>query len=135
MEKKTTQLTGILIVSMLMCASLVAVITLSPLDKGTYTYKLNTFQSYDDLLAFLHKRFETGANQGRYYDSPNLMFAKSESAATAMEQLKVVRCLLLIQPQMCRLLAWTSLISLKPMEPTCTLSQITRSLSSRHTRS
>ncbi|MCX6663529.1 MAG: beta-propeller domain-containing protein, partial [Euryarchaeota archaeon] len=83
MEKKTTQLTGILIVSMLTCASLVAVITLSPLDKGTYTYKLNTFQSYDDLLAFLHKRFETGANQGRYYDSLNIMFAKSESGATA----------------------------------------------------
>jgi len=82
MEKKTTQLTGILIVSMLTCASLVAVITLSPLDKGAYTYKLNTFQSYDELLAFLHKRFETGANQGRYYDSLNLMFAKSESAAT-----------------------------------------------------
>ena len=82
MEKKTTQLIGILIVSMLTCASLVAVITLSPLDKGAYTYKLNTFQSYDELLAFLHKRFETGANQGRYYDSLNLMFAKSESAAT-----------------------------------------------------
>jgi uncharacterized secreted protein with C-terminal beta-propeller domain len=82
MKKKTTQLTGILIVSMLTCASLVAVITLSPLDKGTYTYKLNTFQSYDDLLAFLHKRFETAANQGRYYDSVNLMFAKSESGTT-----------------------------------------------------
>jgi len=83
MEKKTTQLTGILIVSMLTCASLVAVITLSPLDKGTYTYKLNTFQSYDDLFAFLHKRFETGANQGRYYGSPTLMFAKSESGVIA----------------------------------------------------
>jgi len=82
MEKKTTQLTGILIVSMLTCTSLVAVITLSPLDKGTYTYKLNTFQSYDDLLAFLHNRYETGANQGRYYDSLNIMFAKSESGAT-----------------------------------------------------
>jgi len=82
MEKKTTQLTGILIVSMLTCASLVAVITLSPLDKGAYTYKLNTFQSYDELLSFLQKRFEAGANQGRYYDSLNIMFAKSESGAT-----------------------------------------------------
>ncbi|MCJ7697936.1 MAG: beta-propeller domain-containing protein, partial [Thermoplasmata archaeon] len=82
MEKKTTQLTGILIVSMLTCASLVTVITLSPLDKGAYTYKLNTFQSYDELLSFLQKRFEAGANQGRYYDSLNIMFAKSESGAT-----------------------------------------------------
>ncbi|MCX6667557.1 MAG: beta-propeller domain-containing protein, partial [Euryarchaeota archaeon] len=82
MNKKTIQITGILIVSMLTCAGLVAVITLSPLDKGAYTYKLNTFQSYDELLAFLHKRFETGANQTRYYDSLNIMFAKSESGAT-----------------------------------------------------
>ena len=84
MEKKTTQLTGILIVSMLTCASLVAVITLSPLDKGTYTYKLNTFTNYEDLLAFLHKRFETSGNQGRYYGGgPNVLFEKSAQAPTA----------------------------------------------------
>jgi inhibitor of cysteine peptidase len=83
MEKKTTQLTGILIVSMLTCASLVAVITLSPLDKGTYTYKLNTFTNYEDLLAFLHKRFETSGNQGRYYGGgPNVLFEKSAQAPT-----------------------------------------------------
>ena len=84
MEKKTTQITGILIVSMLTCASLVAVITLSPLDKGTYTYKLNSFTTYDDLLAFLHKRFETGVNQGRTYGGgPMVMFEKSDTAAPA----------------------------------------------------
>jgi inhibitor of cysteine peptidase len=83
MEKKTTQLIGILIVSMLTCASLVAVITLSPLDKGAYTYKLNTFQSYDDLLVFLQKRYEAGANQGRYYDNYNVAIEKSGQAPTA----------------------------------------------------
>ncbi len=80
MEKKTTQITGILIVSLLVCASLVAVITLSPLDKGAYTYKLNTFQSYDDLRSFLEKRFTTG-NQGRSYDSPTVMFLKESGVA------------------------------------------------------
>jgi uncharacterized secreted protein with C-terminal beta-propeller domain len=80
MEKKTTQLIGILIVSMLTCASLVAVISLSPLDKGTYTYKLNTFQSYDELLAFLHKRYEAGTNQGRFYDNYNIAIEKSAQA-------------------------------------------------------
>ena len=80
MEKKTTQITGILIVSLLVCASLVAVITLSPLDKGAYTYKLNTFQSYDDLRSFLQKRFTTG-NQGRSYDSPTVMFSKESGVA------------------------------------------------------
>jgi len=77
MDEKTTQLTGILVVSMLTCASLVAIITLSPLDKGAYTYKLNTFQSYDELLAFLHQRFEAGAEQGRNYGSPLVMFSKT----------------------------------------------------------
>ena len=81
MEKKTTQITGILIVSLLVCASLVAVITLSPLDKGAYTYKLNTFQSYDDLRSFLEKRFAAGGNQGRYYDSPTVLFSKESGAA------------------------------------------------------
>ncbi|DAC73108.1 MAG TPA: hypothetical protein DSN98_01500 [Thermoplasmata archaeon] len=84
MEKKTTQITGILIVSMLTCASLVAVITLSPLDKGAYTYKLNTFTNYDDLLTFLHARFEASGNQGRYNGGgPNVLFEKSGQAPTA----------------------------------------------------
>jgi inhibitor of cysteine peptidase len=84
MEKKTTQITGILIVSMLTCASLVAIITLSPLDKGTYTYKLNSFANYNDLLTFLHKRFDSSVNQGRTYGGgPMLEFSKSEQAPTA----------------------------------------------------
>jgi inhibitor of cysteine peptidase len=83
MEKKTTQITGILIVSLLVCASLVAVITLSPLDKGAYTYKLNTFESYDDLRSFLEKRFTAGGSQGRLYDSPNIMFSKESAGNDA----------------------------------------------------
>ncbi|HWR62818.1 MAG TPA: beta-propeller domain-containing protein [Candidatus Thermoplasmatota archaeon] len=83
MEKKTTQITGILIVSLLVCASLVAVITLSPLDKGAYTYKLNTFESYDDLRSFLEKRFAAGGSQGRLYDSPNVMFSKESAGNDA----------------------------------------------------
>jgi uncharacterized secreted protein with C-terminal beta-propeller domain len=83
MEKKTTQLIGILIVSMLTCTSLVAVITLSPLDKGTYTYKLSTFTNYEDLYAFLQKRFEASGNQGYYYSgNPNVLFEKSAQAPT-----------------------------------------------------
>lgn len=79
MEKKNKQVTGILLVSMLVCASLVALIAFSPLDQGAYTYELNTFQSYDELFSFLKKRFESAGNQGRYYDSINIMFSKSES--------------------------------------------------------
>ena len=71
---------------MLTCASLVAVICLLPRDKGAYTYKLNTFQSYDELFAFLQKRYESGSGQERYYDSPNVLFDKSTGAADATAQ-------------------------------------------------
>jgi inhibitor of cysteine peptidase len=84
MEKKTTQLTGILIVSMLACSSLVAIIAFSPLDQGAYTYKLNTFESYDDLLGFLKKRYDAGDAQGRYYGTgANFLFEKSANAPAA----------------------------------------------------
>lgn len=84
MEKKTTQITGILIVCMLATASLVAIVAFSPLDQGAYTYKLNTFESYDDLLSFLKKRYEAGANQGRYYGTgSNVLFEKSANAPEA----------------------------------------------------
>jgi len=79
MEKKTTQILGILIGSLLVCTSLVAVIMLSPQNKGAYTYELNTFDSYDDLRSFLQKRFEADGNQGRYY-SPNVQFSKDAVA-------------------------------------------------------
>ena len=80
MEKKTTQITGILIVSLLVCVSLAAVITLSPLDKGAYTYKLNTFDSYDDLRSFLEERIAAGGTQGRI-GAPSVMFSKESGAA------------------------------------------------------
>jgi inhibitor of cysteine peptidase len=79
MEKKTKQVTGIFLVSLLVCASLVALIAFSPLNQGAFTYELNTFESYDELLSFLQKRFESAANQGRFYDSFNIVFSKSES--------------------------------------------------------
>ncbi|MBN2599205.1 MAG: beta-propeller domain-containing protein, partial [Candidatus Thermoplasmatota archaeon] len=79
MEKKTTQILGILIGSLLVCTSLVAVIILSPQNKGAYTYELNTFESYDDLRSFLQKRFEANGDQGRYY-SPNVQFSKDAVA-------------------------------------------------------
>lgn len=69
---------------MLTFASLVAVITLSPIDKGSYTYKLSTFQSYDDLFTFLHKRYQTIVGEGRYYDSnSNILFEKSGPTPSA----------------------------------------------------
>ena len=84
MEKKTTQITGILIVSLLVCTSLVAVITLSPQDKGAYTYKLNTFDSYDDLQSFLEKRMSSGRSQDGLFYSPNVMISKESSNDAAV---------------------------------------------------
>ncbi|MBN1861711.1 MAG: beta-propeller domain-containing protein [Candidatus Thermoplasmatota archaeon] len=81
MEKKTKQLTGIIVVALLICTSLAALIVFSPLDQGAYTYKLNTFDSYDELFSFLQERFESAGSQGRYYDSYSVLFSKSESGA------------------------------------------------------
>jgi hypothetical protein len=82
MDKKN-QVKGLLIVSMLVCTSLIAVIAISPLDQGTYTYKLNNFQSYSDLLAFLKERYGT-TGHGYYPAAPNVLFAKSAESKESM---------------------------------------------------
>jgi len=76
MEKKT-QVKGILVVSMLVCTSIIALIAISPLDQGTYTYKLGTFQSYSELLAFLKKRAETTTQHTYFTSAPNVAIDKS----------------------------------------------------------
>ena len=81
MEKKTKQITAIMLVTLLICTSLVAIIAFSPLNQGAYTYKLNTFDSYDELFSFLAKRFESAGGQGQYYGSYSVLFSKSESGA------------------------------------------------------
>ncbi len=86
MNEKTTQITSILIISILASAGILAFIAFSPLDQGAYTYKLNTFQSYDELLTFLHQRYETDTNQGRYYNSLNANIEKSDASATGATQ-------------------------------------------------
>ena len=86
MNEKITQITSILIISILASASILAIIAFSPLDQGAYTYKINTFQSYDELLTFLHQRYETNTNQGRYYYSLNTIIEKSDASATGATQ-------------------------------------------------
>jgi uncharacterized secreted protein with C-terminal beta-propeller domain len=82
MDKRTTQITGIFIVCMLTTVSLVAIITLSPLNKGSYTYKLNTFSTYDDLLSFLRQRVQAAGYSGRYYGTaPTVLFEKDQAAS------------------------------------------------------
>ncbi|HVQ01284.1 MAG TPA: beta-propeller domain-containing protein [Candidatus Thermoplasmatota archaeon] len=81
MDKKT-QVKGLLVVSMLICASVVAIIAISPLDRGTYTYKLGTFQSYNELLAFLKKRAESSSAHGYGLYAPSVSIAKSGAERT-----------------------------------------------------
>ena len=81
MDKKT-QVKGILIVSMLVCTSIIAIIAISPLDQGTYTYKLGTFQSYSELLAFLKKRSDTSTGHLYAFSAPNVAIAKSGAERT-----------------------------------------------------
>ena len=86
MNENITQITSILLIGVLAGAGILAIIAFSPLDQGAYTYKLNTFQSYDDLLKFLQKRYETDVSQGRYYSSLNANIEKSDSSTTGASQ-------------------------------------------------
>ena len=86
MNKKTTQITSILIISILASAGILALIAFSPLDQGAYNYKLNTFQSYDELLTFLHQRYETDINQSIYNYSFNAIVEKSGVTADGATQ-------------------------------------------------
>ena len=86
MNEKITQITSILIIGLLSGAGILAIIVFSPLDQGAYTYKLNNFQSYDELLKFLQKRYETDVNQERYFYSLNANIEKSDGSTTGATQ-------------------------------------------------
>ncbi|MFW6122537.1 MAG: beta-propeller domain-containing protein [Petrotogales bacterium] len=67
-----------MVLGMLVCATLVTAFALSPLSSGTYTYKLQTFSSYSELLDFLDKNYENYTGLGRFYeDVPATFFSKS----------------------------------------------------------
>ncbi len=86
MNEKITQITSILIIGVLAGAGILALIAFSPLDQGAYTYKLNSFQSYDELLKFLHQRYENNADPGRYYYSLNANIEKSGASSDGSTQ-------------------------------------------------
>ncbi|MBN1280992.1 MAG: beta-propeller domain-containing protein [Candidatus Thermoplasmatota archaeon] len=76
MKKEHVQLTSVLFVVVLVCASGFALITFLPQNQG-YSYTLNTFTSYDDLLAFLQERYETSMSQGTMYRDFGLKWENS----------------------------------------------------------
>ncbi len=86
MNKQTAQITSIFVIIIISCAGLVAIITLSPLERGNYTYKLDNFQSYEELLAFLQERYQSDDYSGRYYDSFNSMLEKSGTTSDSVVQ-------------------------------------------------
>jgi uncharacterized secreted protein with C-terminal beta-propeller domain len=86
MNKQTAQITSIMVIIIISCAGLVAIITLSPLERGNYTYKLDNFQSYEELLAFLQERYHSDNYSGRYYDSFNSMLEKSGTTSDSVVQ-------------------------------------------------
>jgi len=82
--RKNNKLKGLIVVSLLVCASLVAVVTLLSINKGGYAYALQTFSSYDELLDFFHKKYESYNSLGEEYSLYNrndLLGASKESVA------------------------------------------------------
>jgi uncharacterized secreted protein with C-terminal beta-propeller domain len=81
MNLKNVQIKGIMILGILICASLVAAFALSPLGRGTYTYKIKNFSSYDDFIGFLNRNYENYTGYNRLYgDAPSLTLSKSGAA-------------------------------------------------------
>jgi uncharacterized secreted protein with C-terminal beta-propeller domain len=78
MNKKSSQFKGIIILGLLICASLATAITLSSLGSGSFTYKIQTFSSYDELIDFLSRNNENFTGYGWYAeDSPRIALSKS----------------------------------------------------------
>lgn len=81
MESGKSPVKGIMILGILICASLVTAFTISPLSKGTHTYELHSFSSYDKLIEILNKNYENYSGIGWFEDdSPRISFSKSGAA-------------------------------------------------------
>ena len=81
MNSKKGRIKGLMMLSILVCASLVTAFTLSSLSKGTYTYKLHTFSSYEELIEFLSHNSENYSGLGWIgEDAPRISFSKSGAA-------------------------------------------------------
>jgi uncharacterized secreted protein with C-terminal beta-propeller domain len=82
--RKNNKLKGFIVVGLLVCASLVAAVTLLSINKGGYAYALQTFSSYDELKDFFHKKYESYNSLGDQYSLYNrndLLGASKESVA------------------------------------------------------
>ena len=73
-----TKLQAVLFVGLLICASLALLLTFTSVpSSGKYTYALNSFKSYDDLLAFLRQRADTTGGR-------EVLFMGKSNADTAL---------------------------------------------------
>jgi uncharacterized secreted protein with C-terminal beta-propeller domain len=78
MNKKMSQFKGIILLGLLICASLVTAITLSSFGSGSFTYKIQTFSSYDELIDFLSRNSKNFTGYGWYAEgSPRISLSKS----------------------------------------------------------
>ena len=74
MSNARTKLQAVLFVGLLVCASLALLLTFTSVPSaGKYTYALNSFKSYDDLLAFLRQRASTAGDREALYTSKNTL--------------------------------------------------------------
>jgi uncharacterized secreted protein with C-terminal beta-propeller domain len=73
-RENSMRIKAIITVGILVCVSVVAAFVLSSLSRGTYTYEIKAFSSYDELFDFLSSNYENYSG-GFYRETP--MFAKS----------------------------------------------------------
>ena len=78
MSQKNGQIKGFMVSVMLVVVILVTAFALSPQSRGTYTYEINSFASYDELLDFLASNYDNYTNYYGYYEGrPSITLSKS----------------------------------------------------------
>jgi len=66
MKENNIQISGIFVIIVLISSVLIGTSVLIPLGRGSHTYELKTFSSYDDLFEFLNDKINNGSYQYNY---------------------------------------------------------------------
>jgi uncharacterized secreted protein with C-terminal beta-propeller domain len=80
MKKELSQIKGFLLAIILVSAIGGGTYAFLPVIKGNYTYEINTFSSYDELLDFFQNAQSNISENYWRYDSPQIMVSKSNTA-------------------------------------------------------
>ena len=77
MKERISKFKGLIIIGFLIIASFSATLLLFPLGGGEYTYEINNFSSYDELMSFFKDNYDNYSGSFYYYDGQNIRISKT----------------------------------------------------------